>query len=85
MVEIGPHLQIEVATCIRALTARKAAGPDDVARIILREGGEALTRNLSELFGMIQTQELTSNNWGEYIIIPIFKKFTEICANYRVA
>ena len=83
MVEIGPHSQIEVATCIRALNAGKAAGPEDVARIILREGGEALTRNLTELFRMLQTQELTSNNWGEYIIIIILS--TEICANYRVA
>ncbi|WP_353805820.1 hypothetical protein, partial [Acinetobacter baumannii] len=58
----------EVSRCIPALKRFKSAGPDDLAPILFKEGGEVLCTQLRRLFQLIWEQETVPNNWGESIV-----------------
>jgi hypothetical protein len=76
--------KLELQTCISSLKRNKAAGPDELHPILFKEGGEVLLEHLTSLFQLIWEREDIPDNWGESIIIPIFKKgVRNDCANHR--
>ena len=62
-----PPSVTEVRTCLLALKTKKAAGPDRVDPILLKEGGEALIVALSKLFEDIWLTEKVPSDWGASI------------------
>ncbi|KER26512.1 hypothetical protein T265_13976, partial [Opisthorchis viverrini] len=52
----------------------RAAGPDDLPPALFKDGGEVLSQQLSDLFACIWEKESVPDNWGESVIVPIFKK-----------
>ncbi|KER20243.1 hypothetical protein T265_11166 [Opisthorchis viverrini] len=49
-------------------------GPDDLSPALFKDGGEVLSQRLSDLFACIWEKESVPDNWGESVIVPIFKK-----------
>ena len=83
-IELTPFTENEVSNCIRALKVRKAAGPDELAPIVFKEASKALVSKLTELFSLIWNSEDVPEDWGQSIIVPIFKKGNkDLCENYR--
>ena len=62
--------------CITALKRHRASGPDDIPPALFKDGGEYLTRCLTELFASIWGEERVPDNWGELLVVPIFEKGT---------
>ena len=74
----------EVSECISLLKRHRAAGPDDLPPALFKDGGGLLSQCLSRLFGSIWEKETVPDNWGESIVVPIFKKGTRSeCSNHR--
>jgi hypothetical protein len=83
-VNIEPPSASEVNECISLLKRHRASGPDDLPPALFKDGGEVLSQCLSNLFVSIWEKETVPDNWGESIIVPIFKKGTRNeCDNHR--
>ena len=83
-VDMTTFSEAEVTSCIRRLKTNRAAGPDELAPILFKEAGKALIPRLTELFRLIWDSEEIPEDWGESVVVPIFKKGNrQLCDNYR--
>ncbi|KER32506.1 hypothetical protein T265_01386 [Opisthorchis viverrini] len=83
-VNMEPPSVSEVSECISLLKRHRAAGPDDLPPALFKDGGGFLNQCLSSLFGFIWEKETVPDNWGESIVVPIFKEGTRSeCSNHR--
>ncbi|KER23675.1 hypothetical protein T265_14585, partial [Opisthorchis viverrini] len=73
-VNVEPPTASEVYDCICSLKRHRAPGPDDLPPALFKDGGEVLSQRLSDLFACIWEKESVPDNWGESVIVPIFKK-----------
>ncbi|KER26269.1 hypothetical protein T265_06463 [Opisthorchis viverrini] len=73
-VNVEPPTTSEVYDCICSLKRHRAPGPDDLPPALFKDGGEVLSQRLSDLFACIWEKESVPDNWGESVIVPIFKK-----------
>ena len=83
-IDLTPFSAAELDSCIRCPDARKAAGPDELTPIVFKEACKSLIMKLTELFRLIWISEEIPEDWGESIIVLIFKKGNrDLCENYR--
>ena len=83
-VDLTPFTEAEVTSCIQGLKTNKAAGPDELAPIVFKNASMALRSRLTELLGLIWNSEEIPEDWGESIVVPIYKNGDEEqCGNYR--
>jgi hypothetical protein len=83
-VNLEPPTLTEVRDCLTALKRFKAAGPDNLMPPLFKDGGEVLAEALTKLFELVWNTENVPDNWGESIIVPIFKKGDKrLCENHR--
>ena len=83
-VNLDAPTEVEIRECISAMKRFRAAGPDELVPALFKDGGEVLCRALAELFKTIWDEESVPTNWGESIIIPLFKKGVRSeCGNHR--
>ncbi|KER27125.1 hypothetical protein T265_05748 [Opisthorchis viverrini] len=83
-VNVEPPTASNVHDCICSLKRHRAPGPDDLPPALFRDGGEVLSQRLSDLFACIWEKESIPDNWGESVILPVFKKGTRSdCGNHR--
>ncbi|KER27332.1 LOW QUALITY PROTEIN: hypothetical protein T265_13817 [Opisthorchis viverrini] len=74
----------EVYECKCSLRHHRAPGPDDLPPALFKDGGEVLSQCLSDLFACIWETESVPDNWGESVIMPVFKKGARSdCGNHR--
>ena len=64
----------EVKESLCALKRHRAPGPDDIPPALFKDGGEALARSLTDLLKSIWENERIPRDWGESIVVPIYKK-----------
>ncbi|GAA52406.1 protein kinase [Clonorchis sinensis] len=83
-VNMEPPTASEVYDCICSLKRHRASGPDDLPPALFKDGGEILSQRLSDLFDCIWEKESVPDNWGESVIVPIFKiEARSECDNHR--
>ena len=83
-VKLDPPTLDEVRDSIRALKRFKAPGPDNLVPALFKDAGESLVVSLTGLFHQIWTSEDVPKNWGESVIVPLFKKGSRnLCENHR--
>jgi hypothetical protein len=74
----------EIKASVESLKKRKAPGNDNISAELLQAGGEYVVDALLTLFNKIHEKTETPREWGEAIIVPIFKKGDKSeCKNYR--
>ncbi|KER20595.1 hypothetical protein T265_10894 [Opisthorchis viverrini] len=73
-VNVEPPTASEVYDCICSLKRHRAPGPDDLPPTLFEVGGEVFSQRLSDLFACIREKESVPDNWGESVIVPVFKK-----------
>jgi hypothetical protein len=74
----------EIREATRSLKNFKSPGEDELPAELFKSGGPALFRQLTELFGVIWTQERVPAAWSRSIVVPIFKKGSRTgCCNHR--
>ena len=73
-----------VASIIRSLPKYSSPGPDGIANMFLKEGGQSLIECLVFFFRFLLSNETLPTEWKSAIVIPIFKKGVRTkCSNYR--
>ena len=84
IVNTDPPSLAEVKECLCALKRHRAPGPDDLAPALLKDGGEIIARCLTDLLKSIWENECIPEDWGESIVVPIYKKGVRSeCSNHR--
>jgi hypothetical protein len=79
-----PPSASEVYECLTKLKRHRAPGPDELPPALFKDGGISLSQCLAHLFASIWEKESVPDNWGESIVIPVFKKGTRSeCDNHR--
>ncbi|GAA49642.1 hypothetical protein CLF_103345, partial [Clonorchis sinensis] len=73
-VKVEPRTASEAHDCICSLKRHRASGPDDLPPALFKDESEVLSQRLSDLFACIWEKESVPDNWGESVIVPIFKK-----------
>ena len=64
----------EIREAVSSLKRHRASGLDNLPPAMFKDGGECLIQCLTRLFTRIWETETVPDNWGESIIVPIFKK-----------
>ena len=83
-VSAGEPSEKEVAKAISKLKRNKAGGTAGIPPELLKDGGQPLTRRLTELLNLIWYSKQIPNEWKIAIVVPVFKKGDKAaCANYR--
>ncbi|KER31289.1 hypothetical protein T265_13018, partial [Opisthorchis viverrini] len=80
-VSVEPPTASDVYDCICSLKCHRAPGPDDFPPALFKDGGEVHSQRLSDLFVCIWEKESIPDNWGESVIVPIFKKRVRSLSN----
>jgi hypothetical protein len=84
IVNTEPPSAPEIYECITLLKRHRASGPDELPPALFKDGGDILSQCLVTLFASIWEKETVPDNWGESIIVPIFKKGARNeCGNHR--
>jgi hypothetical protein len=74
----------EVEITIAKLKRHKSAGNDQILVEVIQAGGEILRSEIHKLINSIWNYEELSDQWKEFIIVPIYKKGDKTeCSNYR--
>ena len=86
----GPELELEPPTreetirAIKRLKNNKSPGKDNIPSEIWKYGGEMIQEKLHDLIITIWNKEITPDQWGERIFVPLHKKGDKLlCSNYR--
>ena len=75
---------VEIREVSSSIKHHRASGPDNLPPALFKDDGEPLIQCLSRLFTQIWETESVPDNWGESIIVPIFKKVSRSeCGNQR--
>ena len=83
-VNLDPPSLTEVKESLCNIKRHRAPGPDDIAPALLKDGGEVLARCFTDLLKCIWESENIPKDWGESVIVPIFKKgIRNECGNHR--
>jgi len=83
-VNLDPPSLSEIRECISSLKRHRAPGPDNLPPALFKDGGDPLIRCIFHLLTRIWDTETVPDNWGESIIVPIFKKGARNeCGNHR--
>ena len=75
----------EVATAIRKLKPRKAAGEDGIIGEALAWGGQPLLEEVAKLIQDIWEREEVPEEWGGGLLVPIFKAGNKADADRGIA
>ena len=74
----------EISKAVNKLKKNKAAGLDGIPAELLQYGGEAVVKELSQLFNTIWHTEDVPNEWRQGVIVPLPKKgCLSDCNNWR--
>ncbi|MCP3900406.1 MAG: RNA-directed DNA polymerase [Desulfobacteraceae bacterium] len=74
----------DVKDQLQCLDTSKAYGPDGISPKLLKEGGSALAKSLTELFKLSLHLHKVPKIWKQANVIPIHKKDSaNLCNNYR--
>ena len=69
---------------LKNLKPHKAAGPDDIPLMLLREAADEIAPAITLLFQASLNQENTPSTWRKALVVPMFKKGSKSDAsNYR--
>ena len=83
-VNVAPPTLNEVQQAINCLKSNKAPGPDAIPAELYKYGGTALVSRIHKLTCRIWEEEMVPQDWGDSIILPVFKKGLKTkCSNYR--
>ncbi|VDO73041.1 unnamed protein product [Schistosoma margrebowiei] len=83
-VTTDPPNEEEVRKELQLLRRSKSPGPDDLPPALFKDGGDFLTKELTNLFTKVWELESVPTSWNESIVVPIFKKGSRrSCNNYR--
>ena len=73
-----------VVKLLKNLKPHKAAGPDDIPLMLLREAADEIAPAITLLFQASLNQGNTPSTWRKALVVPIFKKCSKSDAsNYR--
>ena len=73
-----------VVKLVKNLKPHKAAGPDDIPLMLLREAADEIAPAITLLFQASLNQGNTPSTWRKALVVPIFKKGSKSDAsNYR--
>ncbi len=82
--KIPPILQSEVEEALNSMKDHKAPGIDEITSDILKQGGEEILQQLTQLFNQISEAQKIPASWKEAKIILLFKKGDKAdVKNYR--
>ena len=74
----------EVEKAMKKLKNGKAAGNDNIAAELLKNGGEAMVDWVTELVQEVWRTRKVPQEWKDATLVPLFKKKDQkICDNYR--
>ena len=59
---------------LKKLETRKAAGPDDISLMLLKEAADGIAAAITLLFQASIDQGSTPSTWRKALVVPIFKK-----------
>ena len=63
-----------VVKLLKNLKPHKAAGPDDIPLMLLREAADEIAPAITLLFQASLNQGNTPSTWRKALVVPIFKK-----------
>jgi len=76
--------QVEISKAVNKLKKKKAAGLDGIPAELLKCGGEALVKGMTQLFIIIWHTEDVPKEWRQGVIVPLPKKgCLSDCNNWR--
>ena len=74
----------EVESAMKPLTTNKSAGIDNIPAELIKNGGEVVTTALLDICNKILIKGEWPKEWTKSILIPIPKKSSQKCEDYRL-